>query len=66
MDAYFQKEKININKIHQIILLPHDLGQKIGSLECFSVVHDKIPGFYYGNIVIVFLLCSLHKSSLLL
>lgn len=51
MDVYFQKEKININEIHQIILLAHDLGQKIGSLECFSVVHDKIAGFYYGNIV---------------
>lgn len=71
IDVYFQvklskRKKMKINELNQIILLAYDLGQKIGSLECFSVVHDKIAGFYYGNIVIEFLLCSSHKSSLLL
>lgn len=42
-----------------MILLSYDLGQKIGSLERFSVVHAKIAGFYCSNIVFC-VVCTSH------
>lgn len=42
-----------------MILLSYDLGQKIGSLERFSVVHAKIARFYYSDIVFC-VVCTSH------
>lgn len=42
-----------------MMFLSYDLGQKIGSLERFSVVHAKIAGFYYSNIVFC-VVCTSH------